>query len=86
MGRAIPSHGWRITSPFRTPGACCASFAINTERHSRWIRSNRLGLTEILGDAHDDAVTFAVTAPVGRDWPAGHLTCPHQALAFRYRR
>jgi hypothetical protein len=32
------------------------------------------GQTEIPGHGHDDAVTFAVTAPAGRDLSAGRLT------------
>ena len=37
------------------------------------------------GDVHDDAVTFTLTAPVGLDMLAGHLTLQPWALATRYR-
>jgi len=37
------------------------------------------------GDVHDDAVTFSLTAPVGLDMLAGHLTLQPWALATRYK-
>jgi hypothetical protein len=58
---------------------------MNIERYSRCTRSNRVGRTKSLGGVHD-AVTFAVTAPVGRERSVGHPTCPRQVLAFRYKR
>jgi len=37
------------------------------------------------GDVHGDAVRFTLTAPVGLDMLAGHLTLPPWALAALYR-
>jgi hypothetical protein len=38
-----------------------------------------------VGDVHDDAVTFTLTAPVGLDMLSGHLTWRPRVLATRYR-
>jgi len=46
---------------------------------NRWLDRNSWG------DVHDDAVTFTLTAPVGLDMLAGHLTWQPWALAARYR-
>jgi hypothetical protein len=46
---------------------------------------HRLGMAELSARVHADAMLFAVTAPVGRDQPAGYPTCLPQELAFRYR-
>jgi hypothetical protein len=48
---------------------------MNTERHSRWARSNRVGTAVIPGDVHDVAVMVAVTAPAGCNGLAGHQAC-----------
>jgi hypothetical protein len=55
--------GLRPACPWATPGAlhgchsrsqaarhtCCAAFVMNTERHSRWVSTNRAELTVIAG-------------------------------------
>ncbi len=53
-----------------------APFLMNAEPHSGWIRSNPMGLTVVPGQCPDDTVTFAVTALVCQDRPAGQPGVP----------
>jgi hypothetical protein len=54
-------------------------------RFRSWIRPIERLDRNSWGDVHDDAVRFTLTAPVGLDMLAGHLTLPPWALAARYR-
>ena len=47
--------------------------------------TNVEGLSFQVVDTANDAVTFSLTAPVGVDMLAGHLTLPPWALATCYR-
>lgn len=66
---------------------CCCAFIRYEHRSLQMDPSNRTRLTATPGDAHDNAVTFAVTAPANRDRVAGHLLAclPGHATSKRIR-